>query len=268
MNKIAFMTANYVARQSNYHMTDWGSAQDAVVNYFKPVETYQERLNEILTDIVGLGFDTIDLWLAHLDPAWATSEHVTIAKALLKKHGLQVASLAGWFGDTLGEFEAICKLAKDVNATVLGGQSSLYQHADTRTQLISMLKDYDLRLGIENHPQKSPQEMLDTIGDDHDGTIGTAVDTGWWGVQGFDAAQAIRDLGDTVFCVHLKDVKRVGTHDSCTFGEGIVPVEECVRVLQEIGCDGVITIEHEPEDHNPNDDIRESLTILKGWLSS
>jgi len=38
-------------------------------------------------------------------------------------------------------------------------------------------------------------EMLAKIGDGEDGAVGTAVDTGWWGTHGYDAAQAIRELG-------------------------------------------------------------------------
>jgi hypothetical protein len=59
----------------------------------------------------------------------------------------------------------------------------------------------------------------------------------------------------------------VGRHDTCRYGAGIVPVERCVRVLQEIAFPGTISVEHEPEFFDPHDDIAASLALLQGWLA-
>src|ERR671922_236155 len=76
-----------------------------------------------------------------------------------------------------------------------------------------------------------------------DGAFGTTVDTGWWGTQGYDAAEAIEELRDHVLHVHLKDVRAVGEpHDTCPWGEGVVDVEACVRALQQIGYEGALVI--------------------------
>ena len=61
----------------------------------------------------------------------------------------------------------------------------------------------------ENHPEKSPQEVLALIGDADD-VLGAAIDTGWWATQGYDPVQAIRDLRERLFHVHLKDVEAAG----------------------------------------------------------
>lgn len=267
MNAISFMTANYVARQLGYTMTEgWMQGDNAANAYFRPVETYAARLEEILLDVKALGFDALDLWLAHLHPAWATPRHIAIARDLLEKHGLRVVSLAGYFGSSAGEFEASCRLAVDLNVTILGGMTHFYdlRQADA----IALLRQYGLRLGLENHPEKTPYEMLDQIGDGG-GVVGTAVDTGWYGTQGYDAAQALEALGvENIVHVHLKDVLAPGAHETCRFGAGCVPLEQCVRVLQRMGYSGAYSIEHEPEHFDPTDDIRASFDLLKGWLSS
>ena len=68
--------------------------------------------------------------------------------------------------------------------------------------------------------------------------------------------------------VHLKDVRAVGEpHDTCVWGEGVVDVEACVRALQRPGYDGVLTIEHEPEDHDPSDEIVALRSRLEAWLA-
>jgi len=130
-----------------------------------------------------------------------------------------------------------------------------------------VLREHDVRLAVENHPEKTPQVVLAKI-ERGAGTFGTTVDTGWWGTQGYDAAQAIEELREHVLHVHLKDVRAIGEpHDTCPWGEGIVDIEACVRALQRIGYDGALTIEHEPEDHDPSDEIRKLRSQLEGWLA-
>lgn len=213
MNLISCMSANYVARQLNYQMTGGWSQGDTATNlYFKPIKTFSQRFEELLKEIQGLGFDALDLWLAHLNPSWATPDHLSIAQELLETYGLTVVSLAGGMGRT-------------------------------------------------------PEEMLAKIGDGGEGTIGTAVDTGWYGTQGYDATQAIRRLGPSVLHVHLKDVRAAGAHETCRFGDGIVPVRACLRVLAEINYSGAISIEHEPESYNPDEDLKASRELLEIWLN-
>ncbi len=110
-------------------------------------------------------------------------------------------------------------------------------------------------------------ELLEQIGTDHDGVIGATVDTGWFGTQGYDAAQAIRELGDNVFYVHLKDVRAAGAHDTCAYGDGVVPIEECVRALAEIGYTGPISVEHEPEHYDPFPEVLRSRARLVELLA-
>ncbi len=82
-------------------------------------------------------------------------------------------------------------------------------------------------------PKKPPAELLAKIGDGGEGTIGAAVDTGWFGTQGYDAAVAIEELRDHLVHIHLKDVLAVGAHETCRYGEGVVPIERCVRRPQD-----------------------------------
>jgi L-ribulose-5-phosphate 3-epimerase len=266
MTVISFMTANYVARQLDYHMTrGWGQGDKAAQEYFRPVETFGERFDALLAEVVGLGFGAIDLWTGHLSPAWATPAHVELARELLERHGLPVISLAGWFGSTVEELAQSCALSAALGCRILGGSSSALEK--DRAAALALLERHDLILGLENHPEKTPGEMLAKVGADHGGRVGVCVDTGWFATQGYDAARAVEELGDALVHVHLKDVLAAGAHDTCGYGRGIVPLEACVRALRRIGYTGGISVEHEPEDRSPNDEVRESLALLRGWLA-
>ena len=260
MNQIAFVTANYVARETGWAMHGWGHGDRATNDAFRPLETYGERLDELLGDVRELGFDAVDLWGAHLHPDWATPEHVAIAQELLAKHGLHVVACATWVGPST--IERACELATALGTTVIGGGAS----GDLR-ELAPALREHGVTLAIENHPERTPQEVLDKI-EQGDGTLAATVDTGWWGTQGYDAVQAIEELGSHVRHVHLKDVRAVGEpHDTCRWGEGVVDIEGCVRALLAAGYDGALTVEHEPEDHDPSEECRSMLAELREWLA-
>lgn len=264
--RISFISANFVARQLGYQMTGgWMQGDNATNDYFRPLGTFAERFGGMLGEVSAMGFSAIDIWLAHLHWRWASPEQIAIARDLLAKHNLTVTSLAGGFGATADEFEAACRLAVALGTDILGGSSPFA--AAERATAVDILKTHGVKLALENHPgEKTAAEMLAKIGDGGDGTIGTAVDTGWWGTHGYDAAQAIRELAPHVMHVHLKDVLTPGGHATCRYGRGCVPIEECVRVLAEIDYTGDIGIEHEPDDFDPTADCIENLRLLRGWL--
>jgi len=107
MNTISFMSANFVARQLQYNMplSEWAKGDQATQDYFRPLDTFAERFAALLGEVTAMGFTAIDIWLAHLHPAWATPEHIAVAKEQLAKQGVQVVSLAGGFGNTPEEVE-------------------------------------------------------------------------------------------------------------------------------------------------------------------
>jgi sugar phosphate isomerase/epimerase len=262
---ISFMTANYVARQLGYRMDGpWAQGDGATQEHFRPIETYEQRLDEILRDVVALGYRAVDLWSAHLNGAWATDRHVEVARTLLDRHSLPVLSLGGGFGDTLEAFEGFCRIAQALDCPILGGRTPLL--FTERERVVELLRRHGVKLAIENHPEKTVDEMLDQIGDTAGGTLGTVVDTGWYATQGLDPVEALAGLREHLLHIHLKDIRAAGAHETCRYGEGVVPIEACVRELQELGYARGISVEHEPERHDPTEDCREMLRMVEGWL--
>lgn len=266
MNKISFMTANYCARQIGYNMTEgWGQGEKATDAYFQPLDTYAGRFEEYLTDIKAMGFTALDLWLPLLNSTWATEDHIRIAVDLLQKHDLTVPSVAGWMGSTPEQFERVCQIAQAVGAKVLGGGTTVA--TSNRAFMVDTLNQYGVKWGFENHPEKTPAEILEKIGDDAGGVVGVCVDTGWFGTQGYDAAKGLEELKDRLFYVHLKDVKAAGAHETCRFGEGVVDIHACVETLNRIGYNSGLSVEHEPEHFDPTEDVKASLAMLKEWTA-
>jgi L-ribulose-5-phosphate 3-epimerase len=250
------MSANYVARQTGYAMDGWPHGDQTTNEWFAPIATFPERFGSLLSDVRALGFDAMDLWAAHLHHAWATDEHLAAARELLGKHDLTVTSYAARV-DT-GEAERVCDVAAAVETTLIGGLAP-----DPR-DAAPVFRERGMRLGIENHAERTPQEIIDQLGDDGD-VLGTTIDTGWWATQEYDAARAIEELDGHVFHVHLNDVFTAGEHQPCAWGDGVVPIDECVRALRRIGYEDVITVEYEPADVDPTEACRAMLAQARTW---
>jgi sugar phosphate isomerase/epimerase len=249
---LSFMSANYVAKELGYGAADeWGPFDDATNAAFEPLETFPARIDELLGTIAGLGFDAIDLWFGHLNWRWATPGHVAHAREALDRHRLRVVSLAGSVGATTEELAAACRLANELDVDLIAGVGEIVRR--DRDGAASVLRAHRVRFGLENHPERTPREVLDAIGDDAD-VLGAAVDTGWWATQGFDPVAAIDELSERLFHVHLKDVEEPGTHVSCMHGEGCANVAGCVEKLLALGWTGPVSIEHEPYDRDPTDE--------------
>jgi sugar phosphate isomerase/epimerase len=254
------MTANEVARETGWAMDGWGHGDRLTNEAFAPLETYAEHLDALLRRVRELGFDALDLWGAHLSPEWATDEHVAVVRQALAAHGLTCITYASWV--RMGNVERACELAAALGTRLIGAGFS-----GEAEDLAPVLREHGVTLAIENHPERTPAEVLAKI-DAAGGTMAATVDTGWWATQGYDPVRAIAELGSHVAHVHLKDVLHVGEpHVTCRWGDGVVDIEACVRALQRQGYAGAFTVEHEPEDRDPSSEIESMRGQLEGWLA-
>jgi sugar phosphate isomerase/epimerase len=262
-DKISFVTANFVGRALDYSLRpfNWGKADEATQRLFHG-DTFEEEFSEIMRIILDAGFKTIELWVAHLNYDTATQEQIQKARQILEHYNLSVCSYAGGFGNSEEEVEKSFQLAQAMGAKVLAGglNEKLLDRA------YSLCREYKIRLAFENHPDReTPEKIKQLIGGRKD-WFGACVDTGWFATFDIDASQAIHKLGEKVFHVHLKDIKAVGKHETCALGDGIVNIPAVISALEEIEYDGYISIEHEPEYHEPMEDIKKSLGCLREWL--
>ena len=253
------MTANEVARESGWAIHDWAEGDRATNEAFAPIETYGERFDALLGRARALGFGTIDLWGAHLGPGLgdrrARGDRARGARPT-RAHGRDLRDL-----DRPGSVDRACELARAVGTSVIGGGFS-----GEAAALAPVLRKHGVTLAIENHPERTPDELLAKI-EAGEGTMAATVDTGWWGTQGYDPVRAIEELGGHVAHVHLKDVLRRGEpHDTCAWGEGVVDIEACVRALARLGYRGALAVEHEPEDRDPTEEIRAMRQQLEEWV--
>ncbi len=276
MNPLAFITANYVARPLGYRMArGWMQGDTANNDLFRPIETFSDRFDEMVARVKDLGFAHLDLWCAHLHPAWATPQHLEAAREILARHGVDVTAYACHWGRTPDDLHLIARVLSALGCTLISGNHGLLR-AD-RPRLVRLLREHGLRLAYENHPETTAAEILAAIGPGDGDVLGVAFDTGWAGTRGFDAADAIGALAPRLFHLHAKDVKARrpaptgwpmadSGHETCALGDGIVPVRAAILAAVRAGFTGPIGLEHEPEDHDPEPEVKTSLERISRWL--
>ncbi len=273
----SFITANFVARQNDYKITGWMMGDNAVNAWFAPLETYQARFEAMLLEVKALGFSSMDLWAAHLHFRWATLQHVEIAKSLLAKHGFAVRSYAAWVPGDPSDLHAACRVCAALDIPYISGHIELV--AKERIVAVAILREHGVAYAIENHQEKSIAEIRARLGEGDEDVVGVALDTGWCATRKWDALAGVKELYSRIFCVHLKDVKaprpeKTGLeftdmgHETCRLGDGVVPVRAVLQELRERGFRGPISIEHEPEEFNPSNDIREGRELAEQWWAA
>jgi sugar phosphate isomerase/epimerase len=91
MQKIAFNTANLVARTTNYRF----SLQNWMDQHQKTVAATDAReWGNICADIAEAGYKSVEIWQAHADPSVMTPAKAKVWREILDNHDLQ--PIRGW----------------------------------------------------------------------------------------------------------------------------------------------------------------------------
>ena len=119
--------------------------------------------------------------------------------------------------------------------------------------LDKLVKEYDIRIAVHNHPEPSkyakPQTVLDRI-KGLDERIGSCADPGHWMRGGIRPLDALRLLKGRICDVHIKDRSDFGTGknvDDVAIGAGKAGLRDILAELTLQDYGGYLTIEYENE---------------------
>ena len=257
MLKVSCVTASYVADQIEYPGgIDWGLAAETITR--RPM---LELVDGMLERLAPAQLAGIEFWFPHVWPANITPALASAIRQRLAARGMVCCACAGGVGDPQQDpygseerFQTACLLG----APLIAG------HANARAipWLSRLCARYGVRLAHENGRERDASQIQAVI-QRGNGWIGAALDTGNLAAQGGDPVGAIRQIGERIMHVHMKDVPAVGSHECVALGSGIVDVRGVVRELKTCGYDGWLSIEIETADHDPTQEIIASAQTLR-----
>jgi sugar phosphate isomerase/epimerase len=247
--RIAFNTANLVGRVSGYRyeLQHWGEQHQKTV-----AATDEKAWDSICQDIAAAGYRAVEIWEAHAAPESLDAAKAAAWRRILERHELRPV---GYGGSLRPETIRICQRLgiPRINGGLRG---------QTPAQATTLCRKASVAFNVENHPEKSVEEVLKPIGGGNE-WLGVCVDTGWFGTQGVAVPEAVKALNGLVRHTHIKDVRRAGGHETCRLGDGLVNVPAVLAARRSIGYAGWYSWEDEPEDRNPMDLAQWTLAYLK-----
>jgi len=197
-----------------------------------------------------------------------TDLQIESVRKKLSEAGVQVIGYGvADIGRTEAEMRRAFEFARKMGIQVIAAEP---QDADFAI-LEKLVKEYDIRIAVHNHPEPSkyakPQTVLDRIRG-LDERIGACADPGHWMRGGLRPLDALRLLQGRIVDVHLKDRSDFGTGkniDDVPIGEGRAGLHDILAELTRQDYAGCLTIEYENEQEvlTPEPAVRKGLENIR-----
>jgi sugar phosphate isomerase/epimerase len=142
---------------------------------------------------------------------------------------------------------------------------------DDFTLLEKLVKEYDVKIALHNHPAPAKYNLPETVFSHVDGKdprIGSCADSGHWMRGMNDPREAFKLLAGRILDVHLKDRSDYGTAkgvDDVAWGSGQGHIRDLLAELTLQDYDGYLTMEYENESEvgDPMPAFRKSIAFVK-----
>ena len=200
-----------------------------------------------------------------------TDSQVEAVRKRLAEAGMQVVGYGvADIGRTEPEMRNAFEFARKMGIQVIAAEP---QDADWPV-LDRLVKEYDIRIAVHNHPEPSkyakPQTVLERI-QGLDERIGSCADPGHWMRGGIRPLDALRLLKGRIVDVHIKDRSDFGTDkkvDDVAIGQGKAGLRDILAELTLQDYAGYLTIEYENEKEvlTPEPATRKGLENIKALI--
>ena len=135
-----------------------------------------------------------------------------------------------------------------------------------------LTEEYNIPVGIHNHGGRhwlGNATALRWVFSKISTRVGLSLDTGWALDSREDPVAWIREFGERVHLLHLKDFTfgKDGGEEEAILGSGNLDLPATAAALSETGFKGLSIIEYEGAPDNPVPPIKECVAAVRGQLS-
>lgn len=135
---------------------------------------------------------------------------------------------------------------------------------ESLSYLAKLAEEHRVLIAIHNHGPNSRydkiQDVLKVL-ESQPKQIGACVDTGHYLRSGENPVDAIRQFGERVYGVHLKDVK--GRTQFTELGKGDLDMVGTLRALKQVRFSECLALEYEEHPENPMSYLEECLAAVR-----
>jgi sugar phosphate isomerase/epimerase len=170
--------------------------------------------------------------------------------------------------DDEGEMRRNFDYAKTLGAPVI----VMAPTAVTVPKIEKFVKEYNIKAAIHNHGPEdkhfpAPADVLKAV-KGMDPRMGLCVDVGHTTRTGTDIITALKQSGERLHDVHIKDLADLMNKDSqVPVGDGAMPIPAIFRYLQKAGFKGGVMLEYEINADNPLPGMQKSFAYMRGVLA-
>lgn len=218
---------------------------------------------EAMDHIAQLGLHNVEFYGAHYPETHDREAIAEMDRKLAERDIVFRAHGVNGFSDDHEENEQLFWFARMAGLRTITADPAP-ESFDSLDELVSR---FNIRIAIHNHGPDhrydTPDDVLNAI-EGRDRRIGACADLGHYIRSGVDPVQAVRDFGDRLYGVHLKDFESAGADAMETvISEGVLDVEAFFEALKDVRfpADGALSLEYELNPDDPIDDIRRGLEI-------
>jgi sugar phosphate isomerase/epimerase len=206
-----------------------------------------------------------DVHIPRTDPP----EAIVAARRKIEAAGITIMG-----GGTITMKNEPDQIRKDFEYAKLAGFPLIYASPDPAAlDLVEqMVRQHDIKFAIHNHGPEdkwypAPIDAYNAV-KGRDRRMGLCVDIGHTSRTGTDFIQAIVDLKDRVYDLHVKDLSDPKVSDSqVEVGRGVFDFPRLFRALLQIGYDGQVGLEYEIKEDDPLPGMIESVAYMRCVLA-
>lgn len=144
--------------------------------------------------------------------------------------------------------------------------------AVTVPKIEKLVKEYNIKAAIHNHGPEdkhfpAPSDVLKAV-KGMDPRMGLCVDLGHTTRTGTNPLDALKQAGNRLHDIHIKDLADLMKKDSqVPVGDGVMPIPAIFRHLMKTGYNGGVMLEYEIDADNPLPGMQKSMAYMRGVLA-
>lgn len=187
-------------------------------------------------------------------------------KSKLNEHGIKLVSygVVGFENNEVS-MRQVFDFAKNMGIEIIVTEPKF----DDYSLIEKMVKEYNIKIAIHNHPLPSKYALPETVLEHItglDNRIGACADTGHWLRTSVVPLDALKMLTGRIVDVHLKDLNEFGKKEAfdVPFGQGKADIKSVLTELSRQNYQGYLTIEYENEEEadNPSPSIAKGIEYI------